>query len=146
MKRQQYDILIVEDDPQDVDLIEQALKAAELMINIHSVADGRRALAYLRRQGSYAQTPRPDTVLLDLNLPGLSGREILQQIKADPAMKDIPVLVLTTSDAESDILASYRAGANCYLTKPPSFSGYVDLVKKIEQFWFDVVKLPPRLA
>ncbi|MBI3548607.1 MAG: response regulator [Elusimicrobia bacterium] len=136
------ELLVVEDDPQDVDLIQQAMKAAMLTITLKAVPDGRQALAYLRREGPYSACRRPDAVLLDLNLPGPSGREILATIKQDAAIKEIPVLILTTSDAESDVATSYRLGANCYLTKPSHFTGYIQLVKQIEEFWFTIVRLP----
>ena len=138
------EILLVEDDPGDIDLIEEALEDAKLQINLNSVRDGVEALAYLRREGKYAQSISPDLILLDLNLPRRDGREVLQDIKGDNYFKRIPVVVLTTSDAEDDILKSYNLGANCYVSKPLGMQDFIKIVESIENFWFTVVKLPPK--
>ncbi|WP_446416754.1 response regulator [Coleofasciculus sp.] len=138
------EILLVEDDPGDIDLIEEALEDAKLQINLNSVRDGVEALAYLRREGKYTQAISPDLILLDLNLPRRDGREVLQDIKGDNYFKRIPVVVLTTSDAEEDILKSYNLGANCYVSKPLGMQDFIKIVESIENFWFTVVKLPPK--
>lgn len=138
------EILLVEDDPGDIDLIEEALEDAKLQINLNSVRDGVEALAYLRREGKYIQAISPDLILLDLNLPRRDGREVLQDIKGDNYFKRIPVVVLTTSDAEDDILKSYNLGANCYVSKPLGMQDFIKIVESIENFWFTVVKLPPK--
>ncbi|MEQ9237626.1 response regulator [Coleofasciculus sp. E2-BRE-01] len=138
------EILLVEDDPGDIDLIEEALEDAKLQINLNSVRDGVEALAYLRQEGKYTQTISPDLILLDLNLPRRDGREVLQDIKGDNYFKRIPVVVLTTSDAEDDILKSYNLGANCYVSKPLGMQDFIKIVESIENFWFTVVKLPPK--
>ena len=138
------EILLVEDDPGDIDLIEEALEDAKLQINLNSVRDGVEALAYLRREGKYTQAISPDLILLDLNLPRRDGREVLQDIKGDNYFKRIPVVVLTTSDAEDDILKSYNLGANCYVSKPLGMQDFIKIVESIENFWFTVVKLPPK--
>lgn len=138
------EILLVEDDPGDIDLIEEALEDAKLQINLNSVRDGVEALAYLRQEGKYTQAISPDLILLDLNLPRRDGREVLQDIKGDNYFKRIPVVVLTTSDAEDDILKSYSLGANCYVSKPLGMQDFIKIVESIENFWFTVVKLPPK--
>lgn len=138
------EILLVEDDPGDIDLIEEALEDAKLQINLNSVRDGVEALAYLRQEGKYNQAISPDLILLDLNLPRRDGREVLQDIKGDNYFKRIPVVVLTTSDAEEDILKSYNLGANCYVSKPLGMQDFIKIVESIENFWFTVVKLPPK--
>jgi chemotaxis family two-component system response regulator Rcp1 len=138
------EILMVEDNPGDVRLAVEALKEGKVRNNFHTVADGVEALAFLRRQGQYADAPRPDLVLLDLNLPKKNGREVLAEVKADPDLRRIPVVVLTVSQAEQDILKSYNLHANCYITKPMDLDQFLDVVKSIENFWLTVVKLPPR--
>jgi chemotaxis family two-component system response regulator Rcp1 len=138
------EILMVEDNPGDVRLTVEALKEGKVRNNFHTVEDGVEALAYLRRQGHYADAPRPDLVLLDLNLPKKNGREVLEEIKADPDLKRIPVVILTVSQAEQDILRSYNLHANCYITKPVDLDQFLDVVKSIENFWLTVVMLPPR--
>ncbi|MFP4122920.1 response regulator [Coleofasciculus sp.] len=138
------EILLVEDDPGDIDLIEEALEDVKLQINLNSVRDGVEALAYLRQEGKYNQAISPDLILLDLNLPRRDGREVLQDIKGDNYFKRIPVVVLTTSDAEEDILKSYNLGANCYVSKPLGMQDFIKIVESIENFWFTVVKLPPK--
>ncbi len=136
------EILLVEDSPSDADLTEEALSDGKVFNNLHWVEDGVEALAFLRRQGKYANAPRPDLILLDLNLPKKDGREVLAQIKADPSLRLIPVVVLTTSAAERDILKTYELNANCYVTKPLDLEQFISVVKLIEMFWLAVVKLP----
>jgi two-component system response regulator len=135
--------LLVEDNPGDVRLTREALKDSKLHNNLHVVEDGVEALAFLRREGQFSAVPTPDIILLDLNLPRKSGREVLEEIKNDDAPKRIPVVVLTTSDDERDILASYSLHANCYITKPVDLSRFITIVKNIKDFWFTIVKLPP---
>jgi len=136
------EILLVEDSPSDVLMTRQALENAKLLNNLHVVEDGVEALEFLRHQGRYASAPRPHLILLDLNLPKKSGREVLGEIKADPQFKMIPVVVLTTSKAEEDVLQSYGLHANCYVTKPVEFSNFAAVIQSIEKFWFTVVTLP----
>jgi CheY-like chemotaxis protein len=136
------EILLVEDSPSDADLTVEALSDGKVLNNLHWVEDGVEALAFLRRQGKYSDAPRPDLILLDLNLPKKDGREVLSQIKADPHLKLIPVVVLTTSAAERDILKTYELNANCYVTKPIDLEQFICVVKLIEMFWLAVVKLP----
>ena len=137
------DILLVEDSPTDVLIAREALTEARLLNTIHVAEDGVDALAFLRRQGRFADAPRPDLILLDLNLPRKNGREVLAEIKADDALKSIPVVVLTTSSAEEDIIRSYSLHANCYVVKPVEFDNFVKAVQSIRQFWFTIVALPP---
>jgi CheY-like chemotaxis protein len=137
------EILLVEDSPGDVRLTIEALKKAKITNRLSVVADGVEAMAYLRKQGRYAGEPRPDVILLDLNLPKKDGREVLAEVKADAELKRIPVVILTTSGAEEDILRSYDLHANCYITKPVDFQQFMSVVKSIEDFWLAVVKLPP---
>jgi two-component system response regulator len=135
---------LVEDDPGDVRLTEEALKRSKLLVMMNVVGDGEQALQYLRQVGPYAGAVRPDLVLLDLNLPKVDGREVLATVKADPGLRPIPVVVLTTSAADGDILKAYGLGGNCYITKPVGFDEFRRIVRAIEEFWFEVVKLPPR--
>ena len=137
------EILLVEDNPGDVELTREALNSGKVLTRLHVVADGVEAMAFLRRQGPHAQAPRPDLVPLDLNLPRMDGREVLAAIKCDPDLKVIPVVVLTTSKAEQDILKSYRLAANSYIAKPVDFAGFVQVIASLECFWFKVVVLPP---
>lgn len=137
------EILLVEDSPGDVRLTKEALKDSKLINNLSVVGDGVQAMAFLRKQGSYSESPRPDLILLDLNLPKKDGREVLQEIKSDPALLRIPVVILTTSSNEKDILTTYNLHANCYIAKPVDFSQFITVVKSIEHFWFSIVKLPP---
>lgn len=137
------EILLVEDSPGDIRLTQEALKDSKLMNNLSVVRDGVEAMAFLRREGAYSNAPRPDIILLDLNLPRKDGREVLQEIKNDELLKRIPVVILTTSDNEMDILATYNLHANCYITKPVDFSQFMTVVKSMETFWFSIVKLPP---
>lgn len=137
------EILLVEDNPGDVRLTREALKEGKVRNNLHVVGDGVEALAFLRREGQYTNAPWPDVILLDLNLPKKDGREVLAEIKDDPNLKRIPVVILTTSAAEQDILKTYNLHANCYVTKPVDFEQFITVVRSIERFWFTVVKLPP---
>jgi two-component system, chemotaxis family, response regulator Rcp1 len=139
----QLDILLVEDNPGDVRLAMEALKEAKLLNQITNVPDGVEALAYLRREGKYAEAARPDLILLDLNLPKKDGREVLAEIKNDASLKRIPVVILTTSRAEQDILKAYNLHANCYITKPVDLDQFIKVAKSIDDFWFTMVRLPP---
>jgi len=136
-------ILLVEDSPTDIDLTREGLEMGKLANNLTVIEDGVEALAYLRKEGAYSDAIRPDLVLLDLNLPGKDGREVLGDMKNDPDLMSIPVVVLTSSKAEEDIARTYKLHANCYITKPVNFSRFVEVVKGIEDFWFSIVKLPP---
>lgn len=135
-------ILLVEDNPGDVRLTKEAFKEAKVNNNLHIVSDGVEAMDFLRRKGKYIGAPRPDIILLDLNMPKKNGREVLAEIKADPDLMRIPVLVLTISQAEEDILRSYNLHANCYIQKPVDINKFIDVVKSIEGFWLTIVKLP----
>ncbi|NMG09360.1 response regulator [Brasilonema sp. UFV-L1] len=137
------ELLLVEDNPGDVQLTQIALEDSKISVNLNVVSDGVEAMAFLRKQENYTQVPTPDIILLDLNLPRKDGREVLAEIKADQILKRIPVVVLTTSGAEEDILKAYNLSANCYITKPVDFDQFVKIVHSIENFWFTVVKLPP---
>jgi two-component system, chemotaxis family, response regulator Rcp1 len=138
------EILLVEDNPGDVRLTQEALRDAKVCNRMHVARDGVEAMEFLRRTGSHADAPRPDLILLDLNLPRKDGREVLAEIKADSELRRIPVVVLTTSKAEEDILRAYNLNANCYIAKPVDFEQFVHVVKSIESFWLTIVKLPPR--
>jgi chemotaxis family two-component system response regulator Rcp1 len=138
------EILMVEDNPGDVRLTVEALKEGKVRNNFYTVEDGEAAMKYLRREEPYAQMPRPDLILLDLNLPKKNGREVLAEIKADSELKRIPVVILTVSEAEQDILRSYNLHANCYITKPVNLEQFIQVVRSIEDFWLTVVMLPPR--
>lgn len=135
-------VLMVDDDEGDVELTRTALKNHKLKIDLHSVQDGEQAMLFLRRHAPYVSAPRPDLILLDLNMPKKDGRQVLAEIKVDDDLKLIPVVILTTSSAETDILKSYKLGCNCYATKPVGFKEFTDIVKKIEEFWLTVIKLP----
>jgi chemotaxis family two-component system response regulator Rcp1 len=137
-------ILMVEDNPDDIELTFEALKDARVGNFLSVVKDGEEAIAYLRCQGKYKQAIRPDLILLDLNMPKKNGRDVLREIKNDPQLKRIPVVILTTSQAEDDILHTYDLHANCYITKPVDFNQFLKVVRSIEDFWLTVVKLPPR--
>ena len=137
------EILLAEDNPGDVRLTEKALDHGNILNNLHVVNNGVEAIKYLRQEGEYADESHPDLVLLDLNMPKKDGREVLEDMKADPELRRIPVVVLTSSEAEEDVVRSYELNANAYLTKPVDFDGFVDIVKRIEDFWFSVVKMPP---
>jgi chemotaxis family two-component system response regulator Rcp1 len=136
------DILLVEDNPGDVRLTREALLDGKVWNNFHHTPDGAEALAFLRKQGVYATVPRPDLILLDLNLPRKDGREVLAEIKEDPDLRTIPVVVLTTSKAEEDVLRSYGLHANCYIVKPIDLEQFLTVVQAIESFWVCIVKLP----
>jgi len=137
------EILLVEDNPGDERLTREALKEGKVYSTLHWVKDGVEAMQFLRRQGKYAAVPRPDIILLDLNLPKKDGREVLQDIKNDGDLKRIPVVVLTTSKAEEDVLRTYNLHANCYVTKPVDLEKFIVVVKSIDAFWLTVVTLPP---
>ncbi len=141
-KMEVIEILLVEDNPGDVRLTVEALKEGKVYNNLNVVADGVEALAYLRRQEQYGEAKTPDIILLDLNLPKMDGREVLEEIKEDEVLKRIPVVVLTTSKADEDILRVYDLHANCYITKPVDLDQFITVVKSIKDFWFTVVKLP----
>jgi CheY-like chemotaxis protein len=138
------EILLAEDNPGDVRLTEKALDHGNIINNLHVVENGVEAIAFLRQEGDYADKPRPDLVLLDLNMPKKDGREVMAEMKDDSSLRRIPVVVLTSSEAEEDVVRSYELNANAYLTKPVDFDGFVDIVKRIEDFWFSVVKMPPK--
>jgi chemotaxis family two-component system response regulator Rcp1 len=136
------EILLVEDNPGDVRLTVEALREGRVPNNLHVASDGVEALEFLRRAGQFANAPRPDMVLLDLNLPRKDGREVLAEIKADPDLRRIPIVVLTTSQAERDVLQSYNLHANCYITKPVDIDAFFATVRSIDSFWLAVVRLP----
>jgi two-component system, chemotaxis family, response regulator Rcp1 len=135
-------VLLVEDSPGDVRLTQEAFRAANKAIQLHVVVDGVEAMAFLRHEGVHVHAPRPDLILLDLNLPKMDGREVLAHIKEDESLKLIPTVILTTSDAEADIVKSYQLQANCYLNKPVQLDAFENLVKSINDFWLTKVKLP----
>jgi chemotaxis family two-component system response regulator Rcp1 len=137
------DILLVEDNLGDVRLTREALKEGKVLNTLHVVGDGIEALAFLKHEGQYAKSAHPDIILLDLNLPRKDGRELLADIKTDPNLRRIPVVILTTSKAEEDILKSYDLHANCYITKPVDMNRFITVVQSIEDFWFTIVRLPP---
>ena len=137
------EILLVEDNPADVRLTVEALKESKIRNRLNVVENGVEAMAYLRREGQYAAATRPDLVLLDLNLPLKDGREVLADIKADQNLKIIPIVILTTSKAEQDIIKTYNLHANCYVTKPVDLEQFINVVRAIEDFWLTIVKLPP---
>jgi CheY-like chemotaxis protein len=137
------EIMLVEDNPGDVRLTREALKEAKIRNNLSVAGDGVEAMAFLRREGTYSNAPRPDIVLLDLNLPKKDGRQVLAEAKADPELRRIPVVILTTSKAEEDILKTYDLHANCFVTKPVDFDQFVKVVQSIEHFWLSIVTLPP---
>jgi CheY-like chemotaxis protein len=139
---QPIEVLLVEDDPGDVLLIREAFDFNKVLNNLNVVNDGEQALAYLRREGGYADTTRPDLILLDLNLPRKDGREVLAEVKADEDLRTIPIVVLTTSEAEEDVLRSYQLHANAYVTKPVDFERFVAIVRQIDDFFVSVVRLP----
>jgi len=140
----QIEVLLVEDDPGDVLMTKEAFEDYKLSNQLHVVNDGAEAMGFLRQQGQYADAPRPDLVLLDLNLPRMDGREVLQAIKSDPELASIPVVVLTTSEAEEDVLRSYSLHANAYVTKPVDFERFIQVVRQIDEFFVTVVRLPTR--
>ncbi len=138
------EILLVEDNPGDVRLIHEAVKENRIANNMSVVWDGEEAMAFLRREGKYANAVRPDLILLDLNLPKKDGREVLAEVKRDPELKRIPIVILTTSAAEQDVLKSYNLHVNCYITKPVDLDQFAIVVKAIENFWLTIVKLPSK--
>jgi CheY-like chemotaxis protein len=136
------DVLLVEDDPGDVLMTQEAFEHYKIRNKLHVVSDGEQAVQFLRQEGEYSDAARPDLILLDLNLPRVDGREVLATVKSDEALRSIPVVVLTTSEAEEDILKSYHLHANAYVTKPVDFDRFLDVVRKIDEFFVTVVKLP----
>lgn len=141
-KSRPVEILLVEDNPADVRLTIEGLKEAKIRNNLNVASDGEQALNVLHRRGPHADAPRPDVIFLDLNMPGMSGLDVLREIKSDAALKTIPVVMLTSSEAESDIIRSYEEHANCYVPKPVAFDAFTQVVRSIESFWFEVVRLP----
>ena len=139
-------VLLVEDNPADAELTREALESSKLLLDLTVVPDGERCLAYLNDEGSGAGAPRPDLILLDLNLPRISGRDVLATIKQDAKLRLIPVVVLTSSEAENDVVQSYNLGANCYISKPVDLGSFLSIVSMVNDFWFTVVKLPPHVA
>lgn len=137
------DVLLVEDDPGDVLMTREAFQDNKVANNLYVVGDGVTAMQFLRKEGAYADAPTPDLVLLDLNLPRMDGREVLAALKADPQLRRIPVVVLTTSEAEEDVLRSYSLHANAYVTKPVDFDRFITVVRQIDEFFVTVVRLPP---
>ncbi|MFB8787406.1 MAG: response regulator [Potamolinea sp.] len=144
MKSKSVEVLLVEDDPGDIELMEIAFQRSQLLIPLKVVNDGEEAIAYLRKQGEYANAVEPDLILLDLNLPRLNGQEVLQAIKSDEQLKHIPVVILTTSKAQEEVMKSYNLGASAYMTKPVDMEGFSTIVKSLDSFWFTVVKFPCR--
>ena len=140
----QIEILLVEDNEGDIGLVEEVFQEAKIRNNLHIAEDGEEAMLFLHKEGKFSDVPRPDIILLDLNLPRKDGREVLKEIKEDSSLKRIPVVVLTTSKAEEDILKSYDLHANSYITKPVDFDQFIKVIKSIEDFWLDVVKLPSK--
>ncbi len=140
-----FDILLVEDEPADANLVRAALKEGKVFCNLHHAEDGVEALAFLRRQGDgYRDAPQPDMILLDLNMPRMNGREFLAAVKADAALQAIPVVVLTTSDVERDVVASYQLGAAGYITKPVDMDQFIDAIRQIGSYWFTLTRLPKK--
>ena len=144
-KLRPIEILLVDDNPGDIRLTQEALKESKVLNNIHIVEDGMEALEFLRKEGRFKNVITPDIILLDLNLPKRNGREVLAEIKNDDFLKKIPVVILTISRAEEDILKSYMLHANCYITKPVDMDQFIKIVRSIENFWFSIVKLPPNI-
>jgi len=138
------EILLVEDNPADVRLTTEALQEQKIYNNLSVVNDGVEAIAFLRREGKYAQAMKPDLILLDLNLPKKDGREVLKEIKSDDDLKTIPIVVLTVSKSEEDILRAYNLNANCYITKPVDLDQFMKVIKYVQEFWLSIVKLPPK--
>ena len=140
--KEPIDILLVDDNPADIRLTQEAFKEVKIHSTLHIVRDGAEALSFLQRTDRFSAAPRPDLILLDLNLPKKDGREVLAELKNTPAFKSIPIVILTTSSAEEDILHTYNHHANCYITKPADLDEFIDVVKQIEQFWLSIVQLP----
>lgn len=141
---QPVEILLAEDNPGDVRLTEKALEEGNLRNNLHVVNDGVQALKFLHQEDEYTDKPRPDLVLLDLNMPNKDGKDVLREIKDHPDLRRIPIVILTSSEAEEDVVKSYDLHANAYLTKPVDFQGFIDIVDHLEDFWLEVVKFPPK--
>ena len=137
-------VLLIEDDPQDVEITKEVMELSKMKININVVNNGAEALSYMRRENGYRESIRPDLILLDLNMPKMNGREFLDEIKKDDNFKMIPVVVLTTSKADEDIIKSYKLGASCYITKPVGLDQFQEVVQAVDNFWFTVVKYPPK--
>jgi CheY-like chemotaxis protein len=137
------EILLIEDNPGDIRLVKEVFKDAKLNNNLQVALDGEEALKILRQEGEFFNSPRPDLILLDLNLPKKNGREVLREIKEDESLKCIPVVILTTSSAEEDLIETYKRDANCYITKPVDLDEFIKVVKSIQNFWLEIVKLPP---
>lgn len=142
MSLRPIEILLVEDSPDDIDITKEALEESKIFNNLYIVTDGEEALVFLKKEGKYSTAVTPDLILLDLNLPKMEGKEVLKWIKQKDVIKRIPVIILTTSNSDADMLSSYDLHANCYVTKPLGFEGFVKVVKEIESFWFSIVKLP----
>ena len=140
--RPHFEILMVEDNPGDIVLTQEAFREGRLAHRLSVVEDGEEALRFLRKQGRYQDAPRPDLMLLDLNIPKKDGRELLAEVKNDPSLRHIPVIVLTTSDAEQDVWRAYKLHANCYLTKPLDLDDFLEKIRSIEEFWLTIVRLP----
>jgi CheY-like chemotaxis protein len=138
------EILLVEDNPGDVRLTQEALKENKIRNNLHVAKDGVEAMSFLRKLGGFSDAPRPDLILLDLNLPRKDGREVLTEIKTDEKLRSIPVVILTTSDAEDDVAKAYHMHANCYIRKPIDLNRFIEVVKVVENFWLSIVELPPQ--
>ncbi|MEX1255408.1 MAG: response regulator [Dehalococcoidia bacterium] len=139
------EILLVEDNPGDVRLTREALTQGKVWHNLHVAASGAHAFSYLLREGAHQDAPRPDLILLDLDLPGIDGRAVLEHVKADDELSRIPVVVLTASKAQQDVQETYKLHANCYVTKPVDFDQFIGVVKAVEHFWLCIVKLPPKI-
>ena len=137
-------ILLVEDNPADIRLTQEALKENKMKVDLHIAMDGEIAMAFLKKQNDYAHVPTPDLIILDLNMPKKDGREVLKEIKEDPILRSIPIVVLTISQSEEDILLAYKHHVNCYIRKPLDLNKFIDVVKAIESFWFTIVTLPPK--
>ncbi len=138
------DILLVEDNPADIRLTEEALKENKLKVNLYTVLDGVEAMAFLKKENKYEKMPTPDLMILDLNMPKKDGREVLKEVKEDPVLRSIPIVVLTISQAEEDIIFSYNYHVNCYIRKPLDLNKFIEVVKSIESFWLTIVTLPPK--
>ena len=145
-KERMIDILMVEDSESDLKLAQIALRNARLLNQLNFVQDGVEAMRYLRREGGYGDAPRPDIILLDLNLPKKNGHEVLAEIRADDGLRSIPVVVLTTSDSDHDVLKSYELSANCFITKPVDMGKFMEVVRSLEHFWVKIVRLPPKAS
>jgi CheY-like chemotaxis protein len=141
--REPIELLLAEDNPNDIELTRRAFEDGKILNNLHVVTDGVEAMQFLRQRGEHADAPRPDIVLLDLEMPRKGGKEVLEDIDQDPELSKIPIVVLTSSDAERDIVESYEYSANAYLTKPVGYQEFQETVRQIQSFWFDIVKLPP---